>query len=48
MITESTYKIVTADDWATFKQNFRKVTKPGDNVKVIVLSNNSMQLWVIR
>lgn len=47
-ITESTYKIVTTDDWSTFRQKFRNVTHYDDNVKAIVKCNNEMEVRVIR
>ena len=46
-ITESTYKIKTSDDWATFKAKFMKVTHRGDNVKAIVLrEDDKKNCWI--
>ena len=47
-ITESTYKIRTSDSWDTFKQNFKAVTRSGDNVKAIVLCDKAMEVRTIR
>lgn len=47
-ITESTYKIVTTDDWDTFKRKFANVTRKGDNVKAIVKYKGEMAVWSIR
>jgi len=47
-ITESTYQIVTNEDWQTFKTKFFKATHQGDNVKVIVLFENRLKVWTIR
>lgn len=47
-ITESTYQIVTNENWQTFKTKFFKVTHQGDNVKAIVRADNKMEVRTIR
>ena len=47
-ITESTYEISTDENWQTFKTKLFKATHQGDNVKVIVLSENKLKVWTIR
>lgn len=47
-ITQSTYKIVTNDNWQTFREKFRKVTNTGDRVYAIVLNNNKVDCFEIR
>lgn len=47
-ITESTYLIKTTDDWETFMKKFKEVTNDGDNVKAIILVDDTMKIKTIR
>lgn len=47
-ITESTYQIVTNEEWEIFKAKFRRVTHAGDNVKAIVKTKDGIEVWTIR
>jgi hypothetical protein len=53
-VTESTYKIETDEKWDVFQSKFKKVTHSGDNVKVIVKTEDKktkksdMKVWTIR
>ena len=47
-ITESTYKIISNDNWNTFKQKFFDVTHLGDNIKAIVYTGKSIDVYTIR
>jgi|GEM_PF-2194167 len=47
-ITESTYQIVTNENWKTFKTRILKVTHQGDNVKAIVHTEGKIEVRTIR
>ena len=47
-ITESTYLIMTNEEYQIFKQKFYQATQRGDVVKVIVKTKQGIEVWDIR